>query len=67
MAYELTDTMADSLAIPSHRDHMTRDSEEAILAIMTDVQKAVDQLSHMNSFDDPRKFTFSSAKNNRLT
>jgi len=63
MAYELTDTMADSLAIPNHRDHTTRDSGEAILAIMTNVQEAVDQLSHMNGFDDSRKFAFSSASN----
>jgi hypothetical protein len=52
MAYELTDTMTD--AAPNYR--MTRSSEALIQAMMTDIQKATDQLSHMSSFDDSRKF-----------
>jgi hypothetical protein len=53
MAYELTDPMTD----PAPNYRMTRKSEVDIQAIMTDIQKAVDQLSHMSSFDDHRKFT----------
>jgi len=53
MAYELTDAMTDTA--PNYR--MTRDSGVDIRAILTDIQKAADQLSHMNSFDDTRKFT----------
>ena len=53
MAYELTNTMPDTE--PNFR--MTRNSEEVIQAMMTDIQKAVDQLSHLSSFDDSGKFT----------
>jgi len=55
MGFELTDTMGDT--VPSPR--MTRQSEEVILNIMTDIQKAVDQLGDMSSSEDARKFTFS--------
>ena len=53
MAYELTDAMTDTA--PNYR--VTRKSEVDMQAVMTDIQKAVDQLSRMTSFDDPRKFT----------
>jgi len=53
MEYELTDTMTDTA--PNYR--MKRNSEVFIQAILTDIQRAVDQLSHMSSFDDSRKFT----------
>ena len=52
MEYELTDATTDTAA--DHR--RARDSEVFIQAIMTDIQKAVDQLSHMTSFDDSREF-----------
>ena len=55
MAYELTDAMSDTAS--NYR--MSRKSELDIRAIMTDIQRAADQLSHMSSFDDPRKFTLS--------
>jgi hypothetical protein len=54
MGLELTDTIGDT--VPSPR--MTRQSEEVILNIMTDVQKAVDQLGDMSNSEDARKFTF---------
>jgi hypothetical protein len=59
MGSELTDTMGDT--VPDLC--VTRRSEEVILNIMTDVQKAVDQLDHMSSPEDARKFTFSSVHN----
>ena len=52
MAYELSDAMTDTT--PHYR--MTRDSEVLIQAMMTDIQKATDQLSHMSSFDDSCEF-----------
>jgi len=52
MEYELTDATTDTAA-----DHRTaRDSEVFIQTVKTDIQKAVDQLSHMTSFDDSREF-----------
>lgn len=59
MGLELTDTMGDN--VPSPR--MTRQSEEVILNMMTDIQKAVDQLGDMSSSGDARKFVFSCVRN----
>jgi len=59
MGLELTDTMGDTVQTP----HMMRQSEEVILNIVTDIQKAVDQLDHMSSPEVTCKFTFSSLHN----
>jgi hypothetical protein len=60
MGLELTDTMEDTVHEPSSL--MTRQSEQVIMTMITDIQKAVDQLSYMSSSDDARKSTLSGVR-----
>jgi hypothetical protein len=53
MGFGLADIMEDTEPNP----RITRHSEEVIMTIMTDIQKAVDQLHNMSG-EDFREFPF---------